>query len=707
MQSSPRRSWNGWFLLSVIFILLFSTPFCLAEDERQDIQKLDDVLVQERAIPQVVEQSPTQTTIDFQNYPTIGDPTSVLDLLKTQAIIDFRGQTDLDPGVDTIFMRGFESKRFVTAIDSMTLQKTGGRKASNIVDYSVLPTFLIDKVEILPGPHSALYDSKSIGGVINFVSKAPIRRDTLKPDARLSASYGSYGTQNYNAVVNGAIDSLTYDVAYQRYYTDGYLRSSEVENDTVYGRLGFVLPESGFVTLSAAHSDVKRQIPVNNPGTDGDYDGGYPTVEDSAFQPWQDPTWDGKSFSYRLNYEQSLAIGRLKAGAYYSKDNRDWSYFYTNTASGNQERYSLDTDWWQKGAKIQDQFNWSANHTTTLGLDIARLYDEGVNEERIVGIDKRSGYLQHRWGILSALDLTLGLRYEKVKINVGDWSATAPYIPEDGYVECEWDGWVPKSFATWRMDEIAPWLRDTSLSAGVSKIWRAPDYLGEYNPRGWPTGYWLDDEHGMGYDLVIDRRLWQDIALKINYSFYDIKDYVASNGTYANNTTVAAGQNIYSDYVINLEKVHRHGVELALGGHLTDTLSFNLSYAWQKFYNQGDEPAFETELDQRAEHRVTAGLRYDLFRNTSLMLDYYYQSEETTQISEEVTPDVWEFREVANDAYHLFDFGVSYTFFKQKGVFKDAVLQVYVKNLFDEKYYDASGYPATDRTFGTSFSIGF
>ena len=197
------------------------------------------------------------------------------------------------------------------------------------------------------------------------------------------------------------------------------------------------------------------------------------------------------------------------------------------------------------------------------------------------------------------------------------------------------------------------------------------------------------------------------VFYSINYSFYDIKDYVASNGTYAENTSIAAGENIYSDYVINLEEVHRHGVELAVGGHLTDTLSFNLSYAWQKFYNRGDEPAFETELDQRAEHRVAAGLRYEIFSNTSLMLDYYYQGEETTQISEEVAPDVWEFREVANDAYHLFDFGVSYTFFKHKGVFRDATLQVYVKNLFDEEYYDASGYPATDRTFGTSFSIGF
>jgi iron complex outermembrane receptor protein len=164
---------------------------------------------------------------------------------------------------------------------------------------------------------------------------------------------------------------------------------------------------------------------------------------------------------------------------------------------------------------------------------------------------------------------------------------------------------------------------------------------------------------------------------------------------------------IYSDYVINLEEVHRHGVEVELGGHLTEALSFNLGYAWQRFYNKGNELAFETELDQRAEHRVNAGLSYALFESTVLMLDYSYQSRETTQISEEIAPDVWRFREVSNDAYHLFDFGVQYTLFKQKGVFKNAVLNLYAKNILDEEYYDTSGYLATDRTFGAAFSVRF
>ena len=683
--------------------LLWWQPCGAAEEAEKNVQQLEDMVVEDKAGPPGITQTPTQTTVELDTYPVIDHKNSVIDVLKKQPIIDFRGQTDLDPGVDSLFMRGFESKRFVTSIDSLTIQKTGGRKSTNIVDYSLLPTFLIDKIEILPGPHSAVYDSKSIGGVINFITQTPKRRDTMKPEGRVTTSYGSYGTQSHGAVIQGAVNSFTYDTAYRKYKTDGYLRNNEVDIDTFFGRIGYLLPNDGLITFSAVHSDVGRQIPVNNNTAIGDYDPDYPVVEDSSFESWQDPTWDGTSYSYRLSYNQSLPIGDFYIGAYYSKDNRNWSYY---TTQGSSDRYDLDTDWWQKGIKVQDEVNWADNHVTTIGFDVARLYDEGV-EYKVAGVDKRSGYAQHKWGIIPSLDLTLGMRYEDVTINVGDWSYTAPYVPEGGYVQKQWDALVPKSFLTWKMDQMASCLRDTSLSLGISKIWRAPDYLGEYNPRGWPTGLWLDAEHGIGYDVVLNRRLWGDVAVKMNYAFYDIKDYIASNGTYAENTTSAAGDQIYSDYMINLEEVYRHGVEIELGGHLTEALSFNVGYAWQRFFNKGNEPAFETELDQRAEHKVTAGIGYELFENTVLMLDYSYQSEETTMISEEVSPDVWQFREVANEAYHLFDFGIKYTFFKDKGPFKDAILNLYVKNILDEEYYDTSGYLATDRTFGLSFSIGF
>jgi iron complex outermembrane receptor protein len=271
----------------------------------------------------------------------------------------------------------------------------------------------------------------------------------------------------------------------------------------------------------------------------------------------------------------------------------------------------------------------------------------------------------------------------------------------------DWNQFVPKSFLTYKMDDLAPWLRDTSLSLGVSKIWRAPDYHGDYNPQGRPAGLFLEPEHGVGYDLVLNRRLWRDIAFKVNYSFYDIKDYIATNREFANFSGPGAGARRFSDYKINLEEVYRHGIDVEVGGHIIDDLSFYLSYSWQDFDNQGDEPAGVTELDQLAEHRVSAGLRYQLFEKTALMLDYYYQSDETTEIAEEVAPDVYDFRQVEIDAYQTVDFGIEQVLFESRGPLQKAVLNLYVKNLFDEEYLDTSGFPAVDRFFGASLSVSF
>jgi outer membrane receptor protein involved in Fe transport len=672
-----------------------------AQQSQEQVQQLDDLVVKEKAGAPGIEQTPAKTVIELDTKPTIAVPDSIVDVLKQFAAVDFRGESEIDPGVDSIYLNGFDATRFVTALDGLTIQKTGGRKSSNIVDYALLPAFLIDSVEILPGPHSALYDSKSIGGVLNFKTIRPKVRDSLVPQGKLVASYGAYNTQTQEAVVQGSIQAFTYDLAFKHSDSDGYLRNNATDTDTVFGRLGLVLPSNGFVTLSSSYSDVDRETPVTNTGSDRDSD--YPEVESAAFAPWQEPTWNGYSYAYRLNYEQDSPIGRLSLAAYSSKENRDRSYYNQPTDT---EKAHMDTDWWQQGGKVMDDIKWSDQHQTTVGFDLAQLYDDGVNDERTERINKKGYFLQHQWAMLPSVDLRLGARYEDVRIYVTNTGSNS--IPgREEIIERQWDQLVPKSFVTWKLDDTAAWLQDTSVSVGVSKIWRAPDYHGDYNPQGRPAGAWLEPEHGIGYDLVFDRRLWGDISLQLGYSYYQIEDYIASNSTYAEHTGASAGSHRFDDYKINLEQVDRHGVNLGIGGHLTDNLSFCLTYAWEKFYNKGDEPAGETALHKRAEHRVTAGLTYKLLDYTNLMLDYYYQSTEITEEGVELSNGEWYFSENENAPFNVFDIGVQQVLFKNDRSKTGADLRVYIKNLFDEEYCNASGYPAAGRTYGVAWTIKF
>ena len=214
---------------------------------QETLRTLDEVVVNAPGGAQGIVLSPTETTIRMDEFTSADVPVTVDEVLKHHTIVDFRAQSDLVPDDDTITLRGFSSNRFVTALDSLTVQKTGGRKSSHIVDFALLPTFLVERIEILPGPHSAVYDAKGIGGVLNMVTKKPKRRDSRKPDISLRSSYGSYNTWKNQATLEGAMEDFTYDLAYQKHATDGYLRHSEADIATIYTRLGYLLPADGFV----------------------------------------------------------------------------------------------------------------------------------------------------------------------------------------------------------------------------------------------------------------------------------------------------------------------------------------------------------------------------------------------------------------------------------------------------------------------------
>ncbi|WP_213183094.1 TonB-dependent receptor, FCYXU motif-type [Desulfosarcina cetonica] len=689
------------------------------------VHKLDDVVVSEKSIEPEITQTPQMTTIDVGAYETIGSVQNIGDILKDQPILDFRKASDLVPGdivdgEDAFWMRGVGSSRFVTAVDGSNIHKPGGRQSYHVVDYSLLPTDLIENVEILPGPHSALYPAQSIGGVINLVTRRPERYDTIKPRVHVATSYKSYNTQNHSITATGGIGDLVYDAGYQRYSTDGYLRHSEADIDSAFGRIGYLLPSTGYITLTVNHSQGEREIPVNNDAALGDHDGDYPTVNQSSYFEWQSPAYDGTANAFRLNYLQPSPLGDWYLNAYYNEEAWKRTTLRKNT-TGIVYDAGWEATWYTRGAKLQDTIRFSDAHETVIGAEVQQFLDGFDTKQGSPAafddqkrVETRAGFAQHRWRIIPRLTLTAGLRYEHADTWTDNMSSSTGALMISGqprWIERSFDGWLPKSFLTYDLDDLAAGLRDTSVSLGVSRIWRAPVNFADFNYAGRPVGVWTEPEHGMGYDLVLTRRLINDIELKVNYAYYEIKDYLAWNGNFSKYTpgggnSVTPGME-YKDYVINLEKIVRHGIEVQLSGHLMDDLFFYCGYAYQKFENKGGELAGEDAIDNVAQNRVNAGLRYRLLPNTTLLLDYKYQDDQVIQKAEEVAPDVWAFSEIAMDAYHVFDLAVKQTLFKRWGFLENATLKVYVNNLLDEDYENLSGYPATDRTYGAALDVCF
>ncbi len=211
---------------------------------------------------------------------------------------------------------------------------------------------------------------------------------------------------------------------------------------------------------------------------------------------------------------------------------------------------------------------------------------------------------------------------------------------------------------------------------------------------------------------MLARRIWKDINLNVDFSHYEIKDYPVSadsRSAYYKQSPWGPG---WGRRKVALEEVHKDGVELEVNGQILDNLSFYLSYSYNDWkykgpHNGGPEEVAAESLSDRAKHRANAGLRYNLFENTLLLLDYKYQDKQVREIVDVIDEDagLWDVREVQIDSYSLFDFAVQQTLFEKWKAFSNGVLKFYVNNLFDEEYQTSSGYPATDRTYGIALSF--
>ncbi len=465
-----------------LFILLLFFAFCLsfswpdsgwAQEEEADetsVISLGDVTIQAEGLRENLEMEPGEIIINLEDYKKAGVPHTVLDILRDRAIIDFRSASDLSPGSDDIQMRGFDTRQFTTAIDGLAVQKLGGYWSGHFVDYSIIPLEQIESIEILPGPHSALYEGKSFGGVINIKTKAPVRRETPEVRFNTTASYASLDTYDTSLTMSGGGGNLDYTIGVKEYHTDGYLRNSDYDLSTISGRLAWLLPNEGYMSLLGAYSDKSRSIPcANDPDGRFDYDSSYPVLEaDEVSGRWRDPakhaSREKNPHSIRFNWKQPTEIGDWTIGAYRTYEDQKYQ---TDTDA----EALAETEWASWGARVQNDVHITDAHLMTFGFETANL-GRGTSEDIV---QTYGWYLQDQWQVTPHLSFRPGLRYEKVSIlwnneNFRTGGYANPDIPQAD-IEKNYDEIMPKAFATYQLDGLADFLRDTSVSLGLSKIW--------------------------------------------------------------------------------------------------------------------------------------------------------------------------------------------------------------------------------------------
>lgn len=145
------------------------------------------------------------------------NPGSLVDSLRAVPGLDITESGG--PGATTsVRLRGANSGQTLVLIDGMRLNDPSS--GSGEFDFSAIPPGLIDRIEVLRGPQSALYGSDAMGGVVNIITK----RGRGPHQSFAQVEGGSYGTLAGNAGAYGARGPWSYSFALSGLHSDGFSR---------------------------------------------------------------------------------------------------------------------------------------------------------------------------------------------------------------------------------------------------------------------------------------------------------------------------------------------------------------------------------------------------------------------------------------------------------------------------------------------------
>ena len=114
-----------------------------------------------------------------------------------------------------LMMRGFGSAETLIMLDGQPLNSGW----NSTVDWAVLPTTDIEKIEVVRGAGSSLYGGRAVGGVINIITAKS--QEELSGNAVLS--YGSDKTKRFGLNTKVKKDNWRMGLGYEKRSTDGYV----------------------------------------------------------------------------------------------------------------------------------------------------------------------------------------------------------------------------------------------------------------------------------------------------------------------------------------------------------------------------------------------------------------------------------------------------------------------------------------------------
>ncbi len=691
----------------------------LADSDSSSIGELNRMVVRSQK-----ENISGSTSIDSTVIQRPRNSSSVDGLLSDLPGIDLKRTSPAAGKGGGVIVRGLDESRSLILLNGRQLNGAGVM-GGDYVDWSVLPTADVQKVEILRGVKSAEYGN-TIGGVINIIT----RQDMSAPSkTRVNASYSIVSPEH----AKDAFENRNTDVSVTHHanilnraaldlfadYGKGapFLRNNYFERTSYGAELSLLLPWEIRASAGFNNSLQKRGFALANTKGTSTFDPDYPESKESA-GGGPGFAWKGGAFyfgdrSYWLNNRTQIDFSLQKElpgflitalGHINDQDRTEYYYAITDTNRLIVERYAKPEDnTWGCNLIIQQslgktgtlKYGAEGNGLRYNNADIRQKDSTYFKSQPQDSDPTKTVKAADRYGIFVQSQLKLGDRIE-----------ASPGLRYDYYLG-------HKNSTTYNDTKF----QGVSPNAGITvKTWEggSASLHGAYAYRfpTCPELYWY---YG-GYTRAIRKELAPEraaqVELGISHTFteseqfsgtagirgyyYGVQDYIRTIFGYPNNRLI-----------YNIDKVVLSGLEVEASLDLLKNINLHGNYTLQHTEKSGDtydsSMVLTKGLPELPKHKCNFGIEYRTQNNrfAGISMRYIGEREVITGNSAKGNATILEHI----DGFVTFRLYGSYPVFTTNGF--SAKIKAGIDNLFNVGYSEYPGIPMPGITGTAAVEFNF
>ncbi len=648
-----------------MFVVLSFLAFALPgfAEEKQSMEQLDEVVVKSSKMERKLENLTDSVTVVDQLDIELQGFTDATEILRLTPSVEFKQAGG--PGQFSYpKMRGYGAGHFLVLINGMKVNEAMSAGVGNSIGH--IETKLLESVEILRGPQSALYGSDTTAGVMAF--------ETLRgaPGFQFNAGaeFGSLGWKKGYSSVQGGTETWDYAIGAAYTDSDGVHDEEYYKNFTPTFKFGWKL---GDVEAEMAYVHIDSEFQAAE--LDETYDFLTSRSEHWAFQT-SDPNDVNENkhhiatlnLSHDINesLRHKILVGWFKKETY-SKDLDDGLLGYQTAPF---DDFTFDGVSYNQGDDVPI---YDGGNGVAFGYDHRNMMvDYNVIWDSMVGASSQNSMLfgveyfyqeGGKWGKYGDMDNDtynysfylndqLLLMNETLVLSAG----------------VRWDDHeVYGSETTGKVGAAYTFLGSgTTLFSNYGTSFRAPTFSNLFDPT-----YGNEDvtpEEGWTFEAGV-RQEWMDGKLdgEITYWYSELDDVIIFDYS-IENPNASYGYGKYN----NANSGETSGVEVAFGAELTDQLNFSGNYTYTESLSEKD--GVESRTVQIARNKGSLTLAYEADKLNLGVTGYY--SGPRLRWKGDVEMEEY-FRFDCFGRYHLTDTLDLYT---------------HIENLFDEEIEEGLGY---------------